>query len=75
MAKTVAVETGSEPRDVEEVDLFNDEKWRHVGRAEEMRMTQVFWGKRMKLHEDKLSRKKSRFEKTEESYHAVWKHL
>lgn len=39
MAKPVAVETGSELRDVEEVDLFNDQKWEHVGRAEGMRMT------------------------------------
>ena len=47
MAKPVAVETGSESRDVEEVNLFSDEKWGRVGRAEEMRMTWVFGGKRM----------------------------
>lgn len=39
VANTVAVVTGSEPRDSEEVDLLNDDKWRHGGRTEEMRMT------------------------------------
>lgn len=41
VATPVALATGSEPRDNEEVDLLNDEKWRHVCKTEEMRMTQM----------------------------------
>ena len=43
MTKTVLVETGSEPRDTEVVDLLNDAKWRRVGRTEGIRITLRFF--------------------------------